>query len=224
MTEIRAFNKYSLEIFKLYFEDGKLVRNYSYNYVTLKAIFDEYRNPTKGQVGICVEHFNRAISNICIQERDVDFEDLLFCLRNDKEYLDIAKKIISTELKKMSKRINAISKVMPNVLKENCGRPLYDSSKYLTPQQICNMNDEEMILVNRIAINSQLAIVGIRASHGERSAALKILLKASREMESKEYKSRKICWGVKMTVKDIKIAFGRRLKEMPRSYFRKITY
>ena len=156
MTEIRAFNEYSLEIFKLYFEDGKLVRNYSYNYVTLKTIYDEYRKPTKGQSGICEEHFNRAIKNVCIQDRDVNFEDLLFCLRNDKEYLDIAKKIISNEFDKMSKRIISMSKVVSNISKvpyKMYASYLDDSSNYLTPQQIRNMNDEEIVLVNRIAIN-----------------------------------------------------------------------
>ena len=108
MAQIKAFNDYSNEVFKLYFKDGKLVRNYSYHYVTLKTLYDEYRVPEEGQDSICVEHFNRAIRNVCIQDRDVDFEELLFCLRNDQEYFDIAKKIISNETEKMSKRIDLI--------------------------------------------------------------------------------------------------------------------
>lgn len=222
MTEIKAFNDYSFEVFKLYFEDGKLIRNYSYNYVTLEELYDEYREPNDAQKSICNEHFNKAIRNVCIQDKEIDFEVLLFCLRNDKEYLDIAKNIIASEIKMMSKRINLMSKAMPNVLKERDRCHLYNSSNYLTAKQIMNMKDDEIVLVNRIAINSQLARLGFKSNDEKRKAALQTLLKASHELERKEGKRRKILWGAKMTVGDIKIAFGKRLDEMPRTYFRRI--
>jgi len=223
MTEIKAFNDYSLEVFKLYFEDGKLVRNYSYHYITLKELYDEYRVPEDEQKELCVQHFNRAVRNICKQEQDIDFEELLFYLRNDEVYLDIAKNIISDEIKMMSKRIELMSKAMPNVLKRTPVRLSYASTNYLTSEQIQKMNNKEMILVNRIAINSQLAMIGIKPNDEKRKAALKILLKASHELEKKEANKRKIFWGAKMTVEDIKIAFGKRLDEMPRTYSRRIV-
>lgn len=222
MTEIKAFNKYSNEVFKLFFEDGKLVRNYSYHYVTLKTLYDEYRVPEDGQESICVEHFNRAIRNICIQDRDIDFEELLFCLREDQKYFDIANKIISKETQKMSKRIEIMSKALPNVLEGGHKIYLYNPSNYLTPEQIRKMKDEEIVLVNRIAINSQLARLGVKTDDENRKAALEILLKVSHELGSKEAKRHRIYWGARMTVKDIKIAFGKRLDEMSRTYFRKI--
>lgn len=223
MTEIKAFNEYSNEVFKLYFKDGKLVRNYSYHYVTLKTLYDEYRVPKDGQDSICVEHFNRAIRNICTQERAINFEELLFCLRDDQKYFDIAKKIISNEAYKMSKRIDTMSKALPNILEGGYRSHLYNPSNYLTPEQIGKMKDEEIVLVNRIAINSQLAMLGVKANNEKRKAALEILLKVSHELESKEAKRHRIYWGARMTVKDIKIAFGKRLYEMSRTYFRKVS-
>lgn len=223
MTEIKAFNDYSFEVFKLYFKDGKLIRNYSHHYITLKDLYDEYRVPEDDQKELCVQHFNRAVRNICKQEPDIDFEELLFCLRNDEVYLDIAKNIISEEIKMMSKRIDIMGKAMPNVLKKSSQRYWYSQSNYLKPKQIQEMNDEEIVIVSRIAINSQLAMLGMKPNDEKRKLALQILLKASRELESKEAKRRKIFWGAKMTVKDIKIAFGKRLNEMSRTYFRSIV-
>ncbi len=223
MTEIKAFNSYSNEVFKLYFKDGKLFRNYSYDYITLKTIYDEYRVPEEGKDSICVEHFNRAIRNVCIQDKEIDFEELLFCLRDDQKYFDIANKIISNEADKMSKRIDIMSKALPNVLEGGYRSHLYNPSNYLTPEQIRKMKDEEIILVNRIAINSQLARLGVKTNDEKRKAALEILLKVSHELGSKESKRHRIYWGARMTVKDIKIAFGKRLDEMSRTYFRKVS-
>jgi len=222
MTEIKAFNDYSLEVFKLYFKDGKLVRNYTYHYVTLKTLYDEYRVPEEGQDGICVEHFNRAIRNVCIQDRDIDFEELLFCLRNDEEYLEIAKNIISNEIDKMSKKLEFMCKALPNKLQRSSKSPRYYAYNYLTPEQIRSMKDDEVVLVNRIAINSQLAMLGVK-TNDEKKVALEILLEASHELESKEAKRRRIYWGAIMTVADIKKAFGKRLDEMSRTYFRKVS-
>ena len=148
---------------------------------------------------------------------------MLFCLRDDQKYFDIANIIISNEAEKMSKRIDIMSKALPNVLEGGYRSHLYNPSNYLTPEQIRKMKDEEIVLVNQIAINSQLARLGVKNDDEKRKTALEILLKVSHELESKEAKRHRIYWGARMTVKDIKIVFGKRLDEMSRTYFRKVS-
>lgn len=90
----------------------------------------------------------------------------------------------------------------------------------LTAEEIYNMQDDELVGVNRIAINSRITELQIQGSKD--MDALKILKKASDEIREREKRCRPIVlWGVKMTVKDVKKAFGD-LTKYSRTYFRKV--
>ena len=91
---------------------------------------------------------------------------------------------------------------------------------YLTAEEICNMQNDELVGVNRIAINSRITKLQIQESNDVE--ALQILKKASDEIREREKRCRPVVlWGAKMTVKDVKIAF-KDLKNMRKRSFKKI--
>lgn len=83
---------------------------------------------------------------------------------------------------------------------------------YLTAEEINNMHDDELIGVNRIAINSRITQLQIQGSKDKE--ALEILIRESRQIKEREKRCRLTLWGAKMTVKDVKIAFGDLTKQM----------
>lgn len=94
------------------------------------------------------------------------------------------------------------------------------AKKYLTAEAIYNMQDDELVGVNRIAINSRITELQIQGS--KEIEALKILKKADNEIREREKRCRPVVlWGAKMTVKDVKIAFGD-LTKYSSTYFRKV--
>ena len=94
------------------------------------------------------------------------------------------------------------------------------SKKYLTTEQIYNMQDDELVGVNRIAINSRITELQIQGCKD--IEALQILKRASDEIREREKRCRPVVlWGAKMTVKDVKIAF-KDLEYMSRTSFKKI--
>jgi len=91
---------------------------------------------------------------------------------------------------------------------------------YLTAEEINNMKDDELIGVNRIAINSRITELQIQGSKDKE--VLQILKRASDEIREREKRLRHvILWGAKMTVKDVKIAFGD-LTKYSKTYFKKV--
>jgi len=90
---------------------------------------------------------------------------------------------------------------------------------YLTAEEIYSMKDNEIIGVNRIAINSRTIELQIQGSKD--IEALKILKRASDEIREREKRCRPVVlWGVLIEVKDVKIAFGD-LTKYSRRYFKK---
>lgn len=100
---------------------------------------------------------------------------------------------------------------------------IYNPDWYLTGKEIRQMQNHELVGVSRIAIYSWLAKLNMQPSSNRNKEAVKILLKASRELEQKEAKNHRTYWGTIMTVAEIKIAFGKSLDKMPRTYFRKLS-
>lgn len=91
---------------------------------------------------------------------------------------------------------------------------------FLTGNEIIKMQDNEVIGVNRIAIHSRIAMLQVQCSTDKEAIA--ILYKAAREISEKEKKLIGFAlWGTKMTVKDVKRAFGD-LDNMSKTAFRKI--
>ena len=91
---------------------------------------------------------------------------------------------------------------------------------YLTAEEINNMQDDELVGVSRIAINSRITKLQIQGSKD--IEALKILKKASAEIREREKRCRPVVlWGVKMTIKEVKRAFSD-LEHMSRTSFKKI--
>lgn len=89
--------------------------------------------------------------------------------------------------------------------------------KYLTAEEINNMQDDELVGVSRIAINSRITELQIQDSKD--IEALKILKKAGDELREREKRCRPVVlWGVKMLVKDVKVAFGDLSKQSSRSF------
>ena len=91
---------------------------------------------------------------------------------------------------------------------------------YLTGGEVSNMQDDQLVGVNRIAINSRITELQIQGSKDKE--AIKILQKATRKIKEKEKRTRPvILWGCDMSVKDVKIAFEN-LDKMPVFSFKKI--
>lgn len=78
--------------------------------------------------------------------------------------------------------------------------------KILRPDEVNKMQDSEEVYVNRIAINSRLVELNLQEStNGE---VKKILNEAIRSIKLREKGKRTVVWGAKMTVGDIRRAFG----------------
>lgn len=91
---------------------------------------------------------------------------------------------------------------------------------YLTAKEIDKMADDELVVVSRIAIN--IRIMNLQSNNIINKEAIEILMKASKEIRESEKKRRNSClWGVKMTVKNVKIAFED-MSQMKKTYFKKI--
>lgn len=115
MKEIQTFDASSKEVYEFYFKDGKLERIYGRDYVTTKTIFDEYREPGKyiGKVDAIVkEHFNRAIGVLCRDRNSNRYEEFLLAMRNDEEYLTIARNIIAKEITWMAEKIQYMNEAL----------------------------------------------------------------------------------------------------------------
>lgn len=90
---------------------------------------------------------------------------------------------------------------------------------YLTAEEIGRMQDDELVGVNRIAINSRITELQIQGSKDKE--ALQILKKASDEIRKREKRCRPVVlWGALITVKDVKTAFGD-LTKYSRTYFKR---
>ena len=100
---------------------------------------------------------------------------------------------------------------------------IYNPDRYLTGKEIRQMRNHELVLVNRIAINSQITKLQLQPSSDKNKKALEILLEESRELRQKEKEKHKTYWGTVMMVRDIKIAFGKSLDKMSRTYFRRLS-
>lgn len=91
---------------------------------------------------------------------------------------------------------------------------------FLSPSEINNMQDDDVICVNHTAICSRLAILYMAGSKDKE--AMSILLKVDNEILEKEIKCKSLLWGGKMTVGEVKTAF-KDLNQMRRTAFRKIV-
>ena len=78
--------------------------------------------------------------------------------------------------------------------------------KILRPTEVNKMKDCEEVYVNRITINSRLVELNLLESVNDE--AKKILNHAVRNIKMREKGKRTLVWGVKMTVGDIRRAFG----------------
>jgi len=93
---------------------------------------------------------------------------------------------------------------------------------YLTAQDIEKMDDYELIGVSRIALNTRLIELGVQKELDKE--AISILREADTELRNREKKRRNIVlWGVKMTAKDVRRAFGD-LDKMCKTSFKKVNY
>jgi len=90
---------------------------------------------------------------------------------------------------------------------------------YLTIEEIEKMQDDELVGVNGTAISIRIAKLQLQRSMDKE--AIEILLKAQNELMEREKKVKISLWGVKMTVKDVKKAFGKNI-ELSKTTFRKI--
>lgn len=78
--------------------------------------------------------------------------------------------------------------------------------KYLKPNEVNKMQDSEEVYVNRITINSRLVELNLQESVNDE--ARKILNHAVKNITMREKGKRTVVWGAKMTVGDIRRAFG----------------
>lgn len=88
--------------------------------------------------------------------------------------------------------------------------------KILRSDEVNKMQDSEEVYVNRIAINSRLVELNLQEStNGE---AKKILNEAIRSIKLREKGKRTVVWGAKMSIRDIRSAFGG-IENMPATSF-----
>lgn len=90
---------------------------------------------------------------------------------------------------------------------------------YLTVEEIENMQDDELVGVSGTAISIRIA--KLQLQHSMDKEAIEILLKAQNELMEREKRVKMTLWGVKMTVKNVKRAFGKHV-ELPKTSFKKI--
>lgn len=91
---------------------------------------------------------------------------------------------------------------------------------YISPEEILKMSDDDTIYVSHTAICAKLALLQMLDSQDKE--AIEILFKASNEVLEKEKKFKRVLWGTKMTVRDVKRAF-KDLNKMRKTYFKKIA-
>ena len=89
---------------------------------------------------------------------------------------------------------------------------------YLTAEDINRMEDDEIIGVNQSTIFSKLALL---SAVGKDKEAISILTRVSNEILEREKRCKLTLWGAKMSVKDVKRAFGD-MKNLRKTSFKKI--
>ena len=78
--------------------------------------------------------------------------------------------------------------------------------KILRPNEVNKLQDCEEVYINRITINSR--IVELSLQENANDEAKKILYHTVRDIKMREKGKRTVVWGAKMTVGDIRRAFG----------------
>ena len=76
--------------------------------------------------------------------------------------------------------------------------------KLIDPKSLANMEDNEIVIVNRVQISSKIVECEIKNVNSENVILLK---HAFKDMKMKEKESKNIVIGAKMQVKDIRVAF-----------------
>lgn len=92
--------------------------------------------------------------------------------------------------------------------------------KKIPPVEISKMNNDDLILVNRIRINSKLVEFEIR--NLSNCETTKIMRNAITEMKEKELRSKKPSMGVMMKVGDVKKIFDN-IESLPGNSFAAIS-
>ena len=88
--------------------------------------------------------------------------------------------------------------------------------KRLKPDEVNKMQECEEVYVNRITINSRLVELNLQGSTNDE--AKKILNSAVKNIKMREHGKSIVLWGTKMTVGDIRRAFGT-IQRMPTTSF-----
>lgn len=82
------------------------------------------------------------------------------------------------------------------------------SLRNITLQDVKDLKAEELVVVNRIRINSMLtevALLEVKITNEQ----LNILKKASNQIKNREKQRRCVIWGARITAKDVLTLFGK---------------
>jgi len=84
-------------------------------------------------------------------------------------------------------------------------RKAWGTVRFIEPSQLCNLNMDEKIIVNRVRLNSKnVEIVISGLSHPDK---LTVIKRAMRTMQERDRKAKRAGFGAEMTVREALIVF-----------------